>query len=288
MNNINIETSTEPAKVLLEVRDLGVSLPTGPRRSIQAVNSVSLTVRRGERVGIVGESGSGKSVTVRAVSGLLPESKLVSVRGSIRFDERELVGASARDWREIRSKKIGMIFQDPMSYLNPTMTIGKQVLESLQRGRSSDHSMEAVLHNMELAGLTSGEELLKKYPFQLSGGMRQRVLIAIALAKSPELIIADEPTTALDATIQRKVLRSLDESVSKLDTSLLLITHDLAVVAGMCDRVYVMFRGNVVEHGTVEEIYYNPQHEYTKDLLRSVRSFSDDSEELYVSEYGRY
>lgn len=147
--------------------------------------------------------------------------------------------------------------------------------------------MDAAMRVMDLAGLSSPRDLIGNYPFQLSGGMRQRVLIAIALAKAPEMIVADEPTTALDATIQRRVLRSLDDSVTQLGTSLLLITHDLAVVAGLCDRVYVMFRGEIVESGTAEEIYYNPQHEYTKDLLRSVRSFTDDSEELYVSEYAR-
>lgn len=276
--------STTP---LIEVSNLSVSLPTGPRQSVRAVKSVSLKVYPGERVGIVGESGSGKSVTVRAISGLLPESPLVKVGGSIRFRGQELVGAPARDWQDIRSKRIGMIFQDPMSFLNPTMTIGQQVREALVYGRAGDRSMDAAMGFMELAGLSAPRELIARYPFQLSGGMRQRVLIAIALAKSPEMIIADEPTTALDATIQRRVLRSLDDSVTQLGTSLLLITHDLAVVAGLCDRVYVMFRGEIVESGTAEDIYYNPQHDYTKDLLRSVRSFTDDSEELYVSEYAR-
>jgi ABC-type dipeptide/oligopeptide/nickel transport system ATPase component len=281
------ENSSAQPEPLIDVTDLSVTLPTGQRQFVRAVKSVSLKVYPGERVGIVGESGSGKSVTVRAISGLLPESPLVEVGGSIRFRGRELVGAPARDWQDIRSKRIGMIFQDPMSYLNPTMTIGRQVREALQRGRSEDRSMDAAMRVMELAGLSSPVDLIGQYPFQLSGGMRQRVLIAIALAKSPELIVADEPTTALDATIQRRVLRSLDDSVTRLGTSLLLITHDLAVVAGLCDRVYVMFRGEIVESGTAEQIYYNPQHDYTKDLLRSVRSFTDDSEELYVSEYAR-
>jgi len=274
--------SDEP---LLAVTDLGVSLPTGRTTSIHAVRNVSITVRAGERVGIVGESGSGKSVSVRAISGLLPQSPRVRVDGSIRFHGDELVGAPQRQWNDIRARRIGMIFQDPSSFLNPTMRVGRQVKEAVERGRSTDRSWSAVHRFMELAGLDSPAEIAPKYPFELSGGMRQRILIAIALAKSPELVIADEPTTALDATVQRRVLRSLDSSVRELNTALLLITHDLGVVAGLCDRVYVMFRGEIVEDGTTEQIFNDPQHDYTKDLLRCVRSLSDDSAELYAGSY---
>jgi ABC-type dipeptide/oligopeptide/nickel transport system ATPase component len=270
---------------LLRVRDLSVKLPTGPRQTVHAVRSVNLDVGRGERVGIVGESGSGKSVTVRAISGLLPESRRVEVNGSIRMEGEELVGAGKNTWQDVRLKRVGMIFQDPMSFLNPTMKVGAQIRESLDQGRSSEKSTSATIKYMEMAGLAEPQKLMEEFPFQLSGGMRQRVLIAIALAKCPDIIVADEPTTALDATIQRRVLRSLDDSVSRLGTSLLLITHDLAVVAGICDRVYVMFRGEIVESGTTEQIFYDPQHAYTKDLLRSVKSFTDGSAELYVSKY---
>jgi ABC-type dipeptide/oligopeptide/nickel transport system ATPase component len=271
---------------LLRVDGLGVRLPTGRKTYVQAVRSVALTVKAGERVGIVGESGSGKSVTVKAIAGLLPESPLVHVNGSIRFKGEELIGARRATWQDIRSKRIGMIFQDPSSYLNPTMRIGQQVRESLLAGRAVDHRQEEVLRFLSLAGLPASEQVAERYPFELSGGMRQRVLIAIALAKIPELIIADEPTTALDATVQRQVLKSLDDSVEALGTSLLLITHDLAVVAGLCDRVYVMYRGEVVESGTTEQIFNDPQHDYTRELLRCVRSLSDDSSDLYVSAYG--
>lgn len=281
-----IEMASQPTtSPLLEVRDLSVSLPTGRGQSVQAVTSVSLTVARGERVGIVGESGSGKSVSVRAISGLLPQSPLVRVEGSIEFAGHELVGAREKVWDDIRSKRIGMVFQDPSTFLNPTMRIGQQVREALVNGRSENKARSEVVRFLELAGLSKARELVACYPFELSGGMRQRVLIAIALAKAPELIIADEPTTALDATVQRRVLRSLDASVDELGTSLLLITHDLAVIAGLCERVYVMFRGEIVESGTTDQIFHDPQHDYTKELLRCVRSLSDDTPDLYVSDY---
>ncbi|GAB3186518.1 hypothetical protein GCM10027061_00540 [Nesterenkonia suensis] len=272
---------------LLEVSGLGVRLPTGPGHHVQAVRDVSLTVGRGERVGIVGESGSGKSVTVRAISDLLPESPLVEVEGSVRFGGVEMVGAPAATRRRLRAQQIGMIFQDPSTYLNPTMKCGQQVQEALAAGNHPDSSQSSVVEYLELAGLPHGEEVARRYPFQLSGGMRQRVLIAVALAKRPEIIIADEPTTALDATVQRHVLRSLDDSVDALDTSLILITHDMGVVAGLCDRIYVMYAGRVVESGTTEEIFYRPQHPYTQELLHCVQSLADDSDEIYVGRYSR-
>ncbi|PPF79321.1 peptide ABC transporter ATP-binding protein [Subtercola sp. Z020] len=270
---------------LLSVHGLSVTLPTGRKQSVDAVRRVDLTVMAGERVGIVGESGSGKSVSVRAMSGLLPESPLVRVGGSIRFRDTELVGASRSVWDDIRSKRIAMIFQDPSSFLNPTMKVGRQVREALLKGRSTDRSWAETHRFMTLAGLSDPATVADRYPFELSGGMRQRILIAIALAKAPEIIIADEPTTALDATVQRRVLKSLDESVSQLDTALLLITHDLAVVAGLCDRVYVMYRGEIVESGNTDQIFYEPQHAYTKELLRCVTSLSDSTPDLYVGDY---
>lgn len=270
---------------VLQVSGLNVRLPTGRNRWVHAVRGVDLVVGHGERVGIVGESGSGKSVTVKAISGLLPESRQVEVSGSIQFRGTELVGADRATWRDLRAKRVGMIFQDPSTFLNPTMRVGKQVREALTTGRSADHSEKEMLRFLSLAGLPAPEDAAEHYPFELSGGMRQRVLIAMALAKLPEVIIADEPTTALDATVQRRVLKSLDASVEALGTSLLLISHDLSVVAGVCDRVYVMYGGEIVESGTTEQIFTAPQHTYTRELLRCVRSLADDGPELYVSSY---
>lgn len=283
-------TSTRPATPgdaaerepdsFLEVSDLGVRLPTGAHSEVEAVSSVSLTVGRGERVGIVGESGSGKSVTGRAIAGLLPTNPRVAVSGSIRFDGVEMVGASPRAWDRIRAKTVGMIFQDPLTFLNPTMKVGRQVREAVtaeRRGRAD----EEVLRFLTQAGLTDVTALVDRFPHELSGGMRQRVLIAIAIAKLPDLLIADEPTTALDATVQQRVLQTLDSTVAELGTSLILISHDLSVVASLTDRIYVMYLGRVVESGRTWDVLSEPKHAYTRALLRSVRSLSADDEELW-------
>ncbi|GAA3885042.1 hypothetical protein GCM10022381_28970 [Leifsonia kafniensis] len=272
-------TATRPP--LLDVRGLSVTLPTGPSDSVHAVKDVRLTLAVGERVGIVGESGSGKSVTGRAIAGLLPGSPRVKVDGSIRFDGTEMIGAPPRTWDAIRRSRVSMIFQDPLSFLNPTMRVGRQIREGCRRIVGEPRGgTEKVYHYMTLAGLNDVETVARKYPFELSGGMRQRVLIAIALAKQPEIIIADEPTTALDVTVQRLVLETLDRSVSELGTSLIMITHDLAVVAKLCERVYVMYAGRVVEHGLTKDVFTNPAEDYTRGLLRSVRSLTDDSDDL--------
>lgn len=276
---------TAERDALLRVSELSVKLPTGRRRWVHAVRSVDLVVGRGERVGIVGESGSGKSVTVKTIAGLLPESRQVEVAGSVRFNGTELLGADRAVWRDVRAKRTGMIFQDPSTYLNPTMRIGRQVREALNMGRSTIKTADEANRFLTLAGLSEPAAVAQRFPFELSGGMRQRALIAMALAKLPELIIADEPTTALDATVQRRVLKSLNDSVDELGSSLLLISHDLSVVAGLCDRVYVMYGGEIVESGATEQIFTTPQHDYTKELLRCVRSFADDGPDLYVSAY---
>ncbi|WP_157157701.1 MULTISPECIES: ABC transporter ATP-binding protein [unclassified Diaminobutyricimonas] len=268
---------------LLEVSNLAVRLPTGERDSVQAVRDVSLTIHPGERVGIVGESGSGKSITGRAIAGLLPQSKRVLVEGSIRYRGKEMVGASRSAVQDLRRSRISMIFQDPLSFLNPTMRIERQVDEALPVSVKQGERGHLIDQYLELAGLNNVSELRRRYPFELSGGMRQRVLIAIALAKSPELIIADEPTTALDVTVQAKVLQSLSDGVSRLGTTLMMITHDLAVVSQMCDRVYVLYRGEVVESGDTAKVFGNPQHPYTAALIRSVVSLSDDTNELHSS-----
>ncbi|GGA60901.1 ABC transporter ATP-binding protein [Pseudoclavibacter endophyticus] len=267
---------------LVEAQNLRVWLPTGRRDGIQAVRNVSLRVAAGERVGIVGESGSGKSVTGRALSGLLPTNPRVRVEGSIRFrDGEEMVGASAKDWNDVRSRRVGMIFQDPLTFLNPVMRIGRQVAESIDPRRVDLPVRDEVLRVLETVGLTDVETLVDRYPHELSGGMRQRVLIAIAIAKRPDLLIADEPTTALDATVQRRVLATLDDAVSRLGTSLVLISHDLAVVGSMTDRISVMYSGRIVESGTTNEVLTAPKHPYTQALLRSVRSLTDPDTELW-------
>lgn len=267
----------------LAVENLSVWLPTGAHRGVDAVRRVDLTVGRGERVGIVGESGSGKSVTGRAIAGLLPTNPRVRVGGSIRIRGDELVGAPSRRWEEVRSRTVGMIFQDPSTYLNPVMTLGDQVREALPAAVRRDRAaakaeVERILGSV---GLPRPEELARRFAHELSGGMRQRVLIAIAIAKSPELIIADEPTTALDATVQRRVLDTLDEIVDGLGTSLLLISHDLSVMAHMTDRLYVMYAGVCVESGTTREVLDAPQHPYTQALIRAVRSLTDEDTELW-------
>ena len=269
---------------LVEVSNLNVFLPTGRRSEIEAVRNVSLVVNDGERVGIVGESGSGKSVTGRAIAGLLPTSPHVRVLGSIRVAGREMVGAPAEEWQTIRSERVGMIFQDPLTFLNPVMRIGRQVAESIPRSRvgGDKRAQLAAVHEfLGKAGLEKVEQVANSFPHELSGGMRQRVLIAIAIAKLPNLIIADEPTTALDATVQQRVLRTLDETVTDLKTAMILISHDLAVVAGMTDRVYVMYAGKIVEEGPTERVLAHPTHPYTQALLRSVYSLTEADTELY-------
>ncbi|GAA4415929.1 ABC transporter ATP-binding protein [Georgenia halophila] len=266
---------------LLQVSNLQVYLPTGSRSEVEATRSVSLSVHRGERVGIVGESGSGKTVTGRAAAGLLPTSPRVRVKGSIKFAGREMVGAPPKAWDEVRAKTVGMIFQDPLTYLNPVMKIGTQVRESISPDRRGHDRGDEVLRCLSLAGLEDVGELAERFPHELSGGMRQRVLIAIAVAKKPDLLVADEPTTALDATVQQRVLQTLDETVTELGTSLILISHDIAVVSGMTDRIYVMYDGCVVESGATRDVLENPEHPYTQALLRSVRSLTEEGMELY-------
>ena len=267
---------------LVEVRGLNVALPVGPKAWIEAVREVDLRVGPGERVGIVGESGSGKSVTGRAIAGLLPPIRGVQVRGSIRWKGEELVGRPESRWQELRRLSVSMVFQDPLSFLNPTMRVGRQVAEGYvprpDAGRADAATMARRF--MAKAGLSDPEAVENKYPFELSGGMRQRIVIAVALAKSPDLIIADEPTTALDVTVQAHVLASLDRCVAEEKASLIMISHDLAVVARMCDRVYVMRAGQVMESGPTAEVFRNPTHPYTRHLIRSVRNLTSLDEGL--------
>lgn len=259
------------AEPLLVVDELKVTFQTQGNRAVRAVDGVSLEVHAGETVGVVGESGSGKSVTALAVLGLLP-SRGVTTSGSIRLGGQELLGASEHEMQDVRGRRVAMVFQDPMTSLNPVLTIGRQLVETVTRHLAIDRNAARV-HAIELldrVGIPEARARLKNYPHQLSGGMRQRVMIAIALASDPALIIADEPTTALDVTIQAQVLDLLRDVVKDSNTALMLITHDLGVVAGMCENVNVMYNGRIVESGKRHQLFASPRHHYTRGLLASV------------------
>jgi oligopeptide transport system ATP-binding protein len=255
---------------LLEISDLRVRFKTS-RGLVHAVNGISFEVRRGETLGLVGESGCGKSVTALASMGILPRAARIA-SGSIKLDGRELLGLSERAWRRIRGKEIAMIFQDPMTSLNPVLTVGAQLREAIEEHLDLDRKAASrrAVELLDQVGIPSASDRLKNYPHQFSGGMRQRVMIAMALACEPKLLIADEPTTALDVTIQAQILDLLRELVADRDTSLVLITHDLGVVAGMCERVQVMYAGTLVVAGSAGELFAAPRHPYTLGLLQSV------------------
>ena len=255
---------------LLAVEDLRVRFKT-QRGLVHAVNGISFDVRPGETLGLVGESGCGKSVTALATMGILPRSARIA-SGSIRLDGRELLGLSERKWRRVRGKEIAMIFQDPMTSLNPVLTVGAQLREAIEEHLDLDRkaATRRAVELLEQVGIPSPADRLRNYPHQFSGGMRQRVMIAIALACEPKVLIADEPTTALDVTIQAQILDLLRDLVADRGTSLVLITHDLGVVAGMCERVKVMYAGTLIEEGSASELFAAPRHPYTLGLLQSV------------------
>jgi oligopeptide/dipeptide ABC transporter ATP-binding protein len=258
------------AEALLSVEDLEVRFWTD-RGTIHAVNGVSFDLAPGETLGIVGESGCGKSVTALATLGILPRAGRVSA-GRIAYEGRDLIGLPERELRRIRGKEIAMIFQDPMTSLNPVLTIGSQLREAIEthlhldRGEARRRAAEL----LDQVGIPAASSRLRDYPHQFSGGMRQRAMIAMALACEPKVIIADEPTTALDVTIQAQILDLLRSLVRERGTALILITHDLGVVAGMCERVNVMYAGTIVEAGTAEQVFAAPRHPYTLGLLQSV------------------
>ncbi|MGN7353360.1 ABC transporter ATP-binding protein [Paenibacillus sp. 2003] len=256
---------------LLKVNDLSVSFHSG-ESEFQAVREVSFEVRKGETLGIVGESGSGKSVTARSIMRLLASPPSQMKNGEILFKGVDLANKTQKEMESIRGRDIGMIFQDPMSSLNPTIKVGKQISESLIKHQkvSKREAKKQAIAMMERVGITRSEIRYNQYPHEFSGGMRQRVMIGIALACRPELLIADEPTTALDVTIQAQILNLMKDMQDQLGTSIILITHDLGVVAGMCDRVVVMKEGQIVETGTTTEIFANPKHPYTIRLLNAL------------------
>ena len=255
---------------LLQVTDLHTSFFTDAGE-VKAVDGVSFRLDRGRVLGIVGESGSGKSVTAYSIMQILaPTGKIVS--GSVRLDGTELVGADEKMMRTVRGNRISIIFQDPMTSLNPTYTIGHQLVEAitLHTDRDKKQAKERALEMLKLVNVNEPAKRLKQYPYELSGGMRQRVMIAMALACEPDILIADEPTTALDVTIQAQILELMQDLQKKLGMAIIMITHDLGVVAQLCDEVIVMYAGSVCERGTADAIFYHPAHEYTKGLMRSI------------------
>ena len=266
---------------LLEVKDLHTSFYT-PAGEVKAVNGVSFNLERGKVLGIVGESGSGKSVTAYSIMQILEKTgKIVS--GSVKFDGQELVGIGEEGMKKIRGNKISIIFQDPMTSLNPTYTIGHQLMEAimLHTPRNKQQAWDRAVEMLRLVNVNEPEKRMKQYPFEFSGGMRQRVMIAMALACEPDILIADEPTTALDVTIQAQILELMQSLQKELGMAIIMITHDLGVVAQMCDEVIVMYAGSICEQGTADEIFYNPKHEYTKGLMRSIPTIGNDGEKLH-------
>lgn len=242
-----------------------------PAGEVKALNDVSIHLNDGEVLGIVGESGSGKSVTAYSLMGLTAyPGKLVG--GTIDFNGHRINDLSEKEFRKIRGNEESIIFQDPMTSLNPVYTIGNQIIEVilLHTDKNKEQARARAKELLELVGINEPEKRLKQYPHELSGGMRQRVMIAIALACEPKLLIADEPTTALDVTIQAQILELMMDLKEKLGMAIIMITHDLGVVASMCDRIAVMYAGRIVEYGTTDDIFYNPKHEYTKGLLKSI------------------
>jgi oligopeptide transport system ATP-binding protein len=268
---------------ILEVKDLNISFHTFGGE-VQAIRGVNFDLFKGETLAIVGESGSGKSVTTKSIMRLLPESNSEIKKGEILFDGKDIAKLSNKEMQKIRGKDISMIFQDPMTSLNPTMKVGKQIIEPIVKHQklSKSAARERAIDLLRLVGIPQPEARFNQYPHQFSGGMRQRVVIAIALACNPKVLIADEPTTALDVTIQAQILELMKDLQKKIDTSIIFITHDLGVVANVADRVAVMYGGKIIETGTVDEVFYNPQHPYTWGLISSMPSLDSDDADLYA------
>ncbi|MBR3396177.1 MAG: ABC transporter ATP-binding protein [Firmicutes bacterium] len=273
----------ETKKNLLEVKDLKVSFFT-PAGEVKAVDGISYNLGYNEVMGIVGESGSGKSVEAYSIIGLLQKPGKV-VGGSITFDGQDLLSFDEEQMRNIRGKDISMIFQNPMTCLNPVYTIGNQLMEALQCHDdkiTKEEAWDRAVHMLELVGINNAEKRMTQYPHEHSGGMRQRAMIAMALISEPKLLIADEPTTALDVTIQAQILDVMKDIQKRVNTSIIFITHNLGVVAEVCDKVSVMYAGKIVEQGDVNDIFYNPQHPYTKALLASMPRLDEDGHERLI------
>lgn len=260
----------------LEVKNLRTSFFTHSGE-VKAVDDVSFSLEKGEVLGIVGESGSGKSVTAYSILQILTSPGKI-VGGSVKVDGEELVGCDEKTIHSIRGNKISIIFQDPMTSLNPVYTVGNQLIEAimLHTDRDKKQAYDRAVEMMQLCGITDPQRRMKQYPYELSGGMRQRVMIAMALVCEPDILIADEPTTALDVTIQAQILELMKSLQKQFGMAIILITHDLGVVAGMCDKINVMYAGKIVESGTANDIFYSPKHEYTKGLLTSIPNIASD------------
>lgn len=268
---------------LLEIKNLSVSFRT-PQGEVEAVRDVSFSLHSGEALAIVGESGCGKSVLCRSIMKLLPKNGWIK-GGSILANGADITHYTQRDMERLRGRLFSMVFQDPMTALSPTMTVGMQIAEAVrvhQPKLPREAVRRRVLELMDLVGITGEEERYKRYPHDFSGGMRQRAVMAIALASHPKILFADEPTTALDVTIQAQILDLLRDLQVKLNTAAILVTHDLGVVARAADRVAVMYAGKIVETGTVDDIFYDPRHPYTWGLLRSLPAWAKDDEPLYT------
>lgn len=272
---------------ILEVKDLHVSFRTYAGVS-HAVRGVDFYLNKGETLAIVGESGCGKTVTSKAIMGLLAASNTDIKKdgeSAILFQGENLLNYGEKQMSQIRGKRISMIFQDPMTSLNPTMKIGDQIMESIliHQKVTKEEARKKALHMLELVKIPNAEERLKQYPFEFSGGMRQRAMIAVALACKPEILIADEPTTALDVTIQAQIMDLIGELQKELEMAVILVTHDLGVVASVADRIQVMYAGKIVERGTVKEIFYESTHPYTRALLNSVPKIHTNNKEVLYS-----
>ena len=271
------------SEYLVEIKNERLSFFT-PAGEVKALNDVSLTLREGEVLGIVGESGSGKSVTSYSLMGITPEPGRI-IGGSVEFNGHRIDRMSEKEMRKIRGSEVSMIFQDPMTSLNPVYTVGNQIEEAilLHTDKTRREAKLRAVELLRLVGINEPEKRVRQYPHELSGGMRQRVMIAMALACEPKLLIADEPTTALDVTIQAQILELIMELKEKLGMAVVLITHDLGIVSSMCDRIAVMYAGKVIECGTTDDIFYRPQHEYTKGLLRSVPRIDEKETQRLVA-----